>query len=87
MRKDTVIFVGNIKGIDVFHFCLLDMRALNVEGCPYGKELWFPYEPGKLFQAVEQALVINGFAVNVTSIDYLRTCGEVKDYAVVFNTL
>ncbi|MDQ2077446.1 hypothetical protein [Marinimicrobium sp. ABcell2] len=54
-----------------------------------GSDHWFPFDPAtqELFPRIENLLVDNGIANNVTRITKQRECGDSEDLEVVYNAI
>jgi hypothetical protein len=76
IRKSMVIIVN--PQIKMFHFTHNALAGIS-------NEAWYPYANDKLFEYVEQYLVIAGVANNVTSLDKVMECGLTIDYRVTYN--
>lgn len=52
-----------------------------------GDDVWLPHNhvAEALFPTVENLMVLNGIAHNVTSIQRLRCCGVCEEFEVVYN--
>lgn len=80
MREKVIVLFTTLNEGPAFHFC--SHRLLS------GKEsnLWYPLPAEKsLFEAVENVMVENNQAVNVTRIKKLRVVGKCTDYEVTYN--
>jgi hypothetical protein len=75
-RRQTAIIVS--PEIMMLHFC-----DCGLEGA--GNEAWYPFEQGKLFEAVEKYMTLAKIAHNVVGLEETRQCGKSVDYIVTFN--
>ena len=75
-RCQTTIIV--FPGIKMFHFCGCGMEGI-------GNEAWYPYEDGKLFEAVEKYLSLARVAHNVVKLEEKQRVNQSIDYIVTFN--
>lgn len=75
--RNTVVVMHNPINQSI-HFCSTALQ---------GQDRWFKFDGGanKLFEKVEQLMVDNGLAHNVTSVQHLRKCGIVDEYQVIYN--
>lgn len=76
MREKLVIIADTSK--KMFHFTSTKLAG----SC---NEAWYPYVEGEIFKYVERYLVESKIALNVTSVEKLRTCGLCEDYQVTYN--
>ncbi len=76
MRK-TVIVMHDTKR-KCIHFASTKLQGDNV---------WLPYncESGPLFPIIENLMVLNKIASNVTGIERIRRCGTFEDFQVMYN--
>lgn len=78
-RADLVINVS-VKNQAV-HFCETKLAGED-------HNLWFPLplvEGADLFSMVEDIMVLNGIANNITEVKELRQCGDHIDFQVIYN--
>jgi len=78
MRNSVVVIHDPVNG--AIHFCETSLQ---------GEDRWFPFvgDRNDLFVKIEQLMVDNAIANNVTSVEPLRQSGKSVEYAVVFNEL
>lgn len=78
MRNSVVVIHDPVKG--AIHFCETSLQ---------GEDRWFPFvgDSNDLFGKIEQLMVDNAIANNVTSVEALRQCGKCLEYTVVYNEL
>jgi hypothetical protein len=76
MRDSVVVLHDQVR--QAIHFCETELQ---------GQDRWFDFtgDNDDLFIKVESLMVDNGIAHNVTSVQYLRKCGNTIEYTVVFN--
>ena len=79
VREKLYAIVCDVNGVKSFHFT---SGRLQTDGA--GRELWFPVN-GDLFNSIEQALVINYIAHNVTSVESIVSGSTYNDYEIIFN--
>ncbi|MGR3220910.1 MAG: hypothetical protein ACUZ8H_13995 [Candidatus Anammoxibacter sp.] len=75
MRKEMIL-LHNKKNLTI-HFGLMPNDTI-------WRDVWIPIR-GPLFEAVEEFMVLNSVASNVTTLEYVRTCGECDDYLITYN--
>lgn len=82
MRKKIMVLFTTLNEGPAFHFC--SHRLLSGKDT----ELWYPLPVEKsLFQAIENVMVENNQAVNVTRIEKIRVVGKCTDYEVTYNAI
>jgi hypothetical protein len=74
-RRELVIIVAPIRGVDSFHFTSTKLQP---------GDIWFPVGDS-LFVSVEQAMQTNGIAHNVTRVSEINESGPSRDYRVTYN--
>lgn len=84
MRNEIVVTVMPVKGILCVHFC----SPLKLQG--NDSNLCFPlYNTDNVdslnFKEIENIMMVNYIAENVTLIERLRNCGLSADYRIVYN--
>lgn len=80
-RAEVSIIVCPIQGKMCIHFCAIPLLQGGVNG-----DLWWPLTEGmELHKAVENIMVTNRIANNVTRLDLLMRQGKSTDYRVIFN--
>lgn len=77
--RNSLVILHNAQTQKI-HFCSTELR---------GQDRWFSFtgNENELFAKVEELMVDNGIAHNVTSVQFLRRCGSVNEYQVVYNEL
>ncbi|UUA75146.1 hypothetical protein [Cellvibrio sp. QJXJ] len=77
--RDTLVLLHD-KARNKIHFASTSLR---------GNDHWIDFrgDNDDLFILVEDLMVENGIANNVTSIQYLRTCGKNIEYTVTYNKM
>lgn len=79
-RDSVTIIVCPVRGTLAVHFCAIPV--LQGQNC----DLWWPCPAGSdLHQVVEEIMIANGVACNVTRLETLRQQGKSVDYLVIFN--
>ena len=84
MRKELTIILTKVRGIHSIHFTSGKLQGRLEESGNLTGETWFPVT-GTIFRTVENALVANGIANNVVSVEQIRECGPATDFRVVYN--
>ena len=82
IRKKCVVIVFSKPNITQFHFTSGDFaRTAN------DRELWIEAKSeAELFTSIENFLIVNHEAVNVTSLTVIRTLNDIcTDYEVIYN--
>ena len=80
MRKKMVVLVSRIDGKRAVHFTKQPLAGSD-------NNTWFPIYNEDLFRAIENILVTNRQAINVTCITQIReTTTDNYDYEVLYNT-
>ena len=84
MRNEIVVTVLPVKGILCVHFC----EPKKLQGDDYN--LCFPLHKTENvdrlnFNEIENIMIVNNVAKNVTLIEKLRNSGLSADYRIVYN--
>ncbi len=81
-RKKMVVIVIKSKTATQFHFTEGALQT-TADKTP----LWFEAR-GDLFSAIENIMIMNGLALNLTQLNEIRKVNDIcTDYEAVFNTI
>ncbi|MCF6256188.1 MAG: hypothetical protein L3K25_07785 [Gammaproteobacteria bacterium] len=79
-RKRTVIILSMIKGQRSVHFTEQPLAGQD-------NNVWFPIGNEDLFRAIENIMVVNNQACNLTVVTRIRDISDTcHDYEVIYNT-
>ncbi|HEB56632.1 MAG TPA: hypothetical protein ENI98_10075 [Gammaproteobacteria bacterium] len=79
MRKNTVVILSSIKGQRAIHFTEQPLAGRD-------HNVWFPIGNEDLFRAIENIMVINNQACNLTLVRCIRDISDIcHDYDVTYN--
>lgn len=79
MRKVTVIILSRIKGQRAIHFTEQPLAGQD-------NNVWFPIGNEDLFRAIENIMVVNNQACNLTLVRRIRDISDTcYDYEVTYN--
>lgn len=79
MRKTTVVILSRIKGQRAIHFTEQPLAGSD-------NNVWFPIGNEDLFRAIENIMVMNNQACNLTLIQQIREISDsCYDYEVTYN--
>lgn len=80
VRKNVVVIFAVLESGASFHFCSHPLLSGK------NNELWYPLPHDvSLFNAIENVMIDNNQANNVTRVEELRVNGKSVDYLVTYN--